>query len=140
MEIQHAPKYRPQMGMAMRIMDHGSGSGLAMAMKVKMASTAQRQPASMVRPFIRPSRLRATSSSGSRNATPKTRMILMTKEKYEEYCRYPAASVGMNPTRIDTAWGRMSTPRATPAANRSRPATPKAHVYLFSLRVMPGPT
>ena len=41
MEIQHAPKYRPQMGMAMRIMDHGSGSGLAMAMKVKMATTVQ---------------------------------------------------------------------------------------------------
>lgn len=40
---------------------------------VLVAATAQRQPLSIVLPFIRPRRLRATRISGRRKAAPKTR-------------------------------------------------------------------
>ena len=79
--MKQARKYKPVMGSAMKIMDQGSGSGLAKAMKVKIPTTAQRQPLSIVVPFMIPSMLRATRSSGRRKANPKTRTSRMTKDR-----------------------------------------------------------
>ena len=76
-----APKYRPMIGMDMKIMDQGSGRGLAMAMSATMPTTAHRQPRRRVRPLTSPNWLIATRTSGSRKVRPKTRMIRVTKER-----------------------------------------------------------
>ena len=113
------------MGRAMKIMDHGSGSGLAKAMKVKMPTTAQRQPLIMVLPFMSPSMLRATSSSGRRKAIPKTSTSRMTNDRYRLAPMTPAVGPsGMKPVRITTACGMIHMPRATPEENRMSPARP----------------
>ena len=108
----------------MKIMDQGSGRGLAKAMNVKMSTTAHLQPLSMVRPFMRPSMLRPTRNSGSRKATPKTRMRRMTKDRYRLAWMNPVPEVGMKLVRMVIACGRIHTPRAAPEPNRSRPTTP----------------
>ena len=83
----------------------------------------------MVLPFISPSMLRATSSSGSRKAIPKTRTSRMMKDRYRPAPMTPAVGpLGMKPVRMITACGMIHMPRAAPEANSTSPVSPYTQV------------
>ncbi len=99
---------------------------------------AMRQPLSSEAALVRPAKLSATMTTGSRNAMPKPSVILVTKDRYRLKSKMLPTSSGLSPVRKMNAFGSTSHARAMPDRNSGTDAARKPTEYQRSFLVSPG--
>ena len=120
-----AAKYRIQSGMASTVIVMGSGVGVNAAVKRNIKKTAIRQGLSNDRPLIKPRIFNESKSSGRTKATPNSRINLITKSKYSSnLMRFPK-SLGVKPSKIFTACGKIKYAQVAPKVNNGVAAVTK---------------